>query len=78
MRPSKNLENKTLSDTYSRVLLVCRKVQAHSSLEPPLEYNQNQKPLVNQGSFKDIFKDKHSFHEASHCVSQMLEKKVIS
>ena len=54
------------------------KVQAHSSLEPPLEYNQNQKPLVNQGSFKDIFKDKQSFHEATHCVSQMLEKKVIS
>ena len=25
------------------------KVQAHSSLEPPLEYNQDQMPLMNQG-----------------------------
>ena len=25
------------------------KVQAHSSLEPPLEYNQDQTPLMNQG-----------------------------
>ena len=33
MRPD-NLENKTLQ-------LVCMKVQAHSSLEPPLEYNQD-------------------------------------
>ena len=37
-----------------RFQLVCMKVQAHSSLEPPLEYNQGQKPLRNQdllGSF---------------------------
>ena len=26
------------------------KVQAHSSLEPPMEYNQNQMPLMNQDS----------------------------
>ena len=38
MRPSTNLENKNLSDTYWRV---CMKVQACSSLEPPLEYNQD-------------------------------------
>ena len=25
------------------------KVQAHSSLEPPLEHNQGQMPLMNQG-----------------------------
>ena len=37
MRPT-NLENK-ISDTYWRVPLVCMKVQAHCSLEPPLEYN---------------------------------------
>ena len=30
--------------------LVCMKVQAHCSLEPPLEYNQDQMPLMNQGS----------------------------
>ena len=40
MRPSNNLENKTLSDTYWKVQLVCMKLQAHSYLEPPLEYNQ--------------------------------------
>ena len=31
-----NLENKTPSDTYWRVQLVCVKVQIHNSLEPPL------------------------------------------
>ena len=49
MRPYNNLENKTPSDTYLRVYLVCMKVQAHSSLEAPLEYNQDQTPLTNQG-----------------------------
>ena len=47
MKPSNNLENKTPSDTYSRVQLVCEKVQPHSSLEPPLEYNQDLMPLTN-------------------------------
>ena len=32
-----------------RVQLVCMKVQEHSSLEPPLKYNQDQTPLTNQG-----------------------------
>ena len=51
MIPSKNLENKTPSDTYQRVRLVPKKVQAHSSLEPPLlEYNQEQTSLTNEGS----------------------------
>ena len=38
MRTSNNTENKTPSDTYWRVQLVCKKIQAHSSLEPKLEY----------------------------------------
>ena len=42
--------NKTPSDAYWRVQLVCKKVQAHSSLEPLLECIQNQTPLINQGS----------------------------
>ena len=50
MKPSNNLENKAPSDTYWRVQLVCKKVQAHSFLEPPLEYNQDQMPLTNEGS----------------------------
>ena len=50
MRLSNNLENKTTSDKYCRVQLVCIKVQAHKSLEPPLEYDQDQMPLMNQGS----------------------------
>ena len=49
MRPSYNLENKTLSDTYWRVQLVCTKIEAHSSLETPSEYNQDQTLLMNQG-----------------------------
>ena len=50
MRPSSSLENKTLSDTYLRLQLVCMKVQDRSSLEPQLEYNQDQTPLIDQGS----------------------------
>ena len=41
MGPSNNLEKNTLSDTYWRVQLVYLKVQAHSSLEPLLEHNQD-------------------------------------
>ena len=36
MKPFNNLENKNHSDTDWRVQLECKKVQAHSSLEPPL------------------------------------------
>ena len=43
-----NLENKIPSDTYWRFQLVCTKVQAHSSSEPPLECNQDQMSLSNQ------------------------------
>ena len=42
MRRSNNLENKTVSDINWRDRLVYMKVPAHSSLEPPLEYNQDQ------------------------------------
>ena len=40
MKPSNYLENKTPSATYWRVQLVCKKVQDHGSLEPPVQYNQ--------------------------------------
>ena len=36
-------------NTYSRVWLVGMKVQARSSLEPPLEYNKYKTLLMNQG-----------------------------
>ena len=48
MRPSNNLENKIPSDTYCRVQLVYMKVQARSSSEPLLGYNQDQTPLTIQ------------------------------
>ena len=54
MKPSNNLENKTPYDKYWRVQLVWKKFQAHSSLEPPLEYNQDQMSLTNQGSLWPI------------------------
>ena len=63
MRPSNNLEKKIPSDTYWKVQLVRMKVQAYSSSEPPLEYNQEQTPwrikvgygLFNQlGSYRNI------------------------
>ena len=44
MKLSKNLENKTPLYTYWRVQLNCKKVPAHSSLESPVEYNQEQMP----------------------------------
>ena len=40
MKSSNHLENKTFRHL----------VQAASSLEPPLEHNQGQMPLTNQGS----------------------------
>ena len=41
MRPSNNLENKTLPDMNWKLQLVCMKVQAKSSLEPQMGYNQD-------------------------------------
>ena len=49
MSPSSNLEKRHFQ-RYWRVQLVYMKVQAHSFLEPPLEYNQGQMPLMNQES----------------------------
>ena len=49
MKSSKSLENKSLFGMYWRVQLVSTKGQAHSSVEPPLEYNEDQMPLINQG-----------------------------
>ena len=48
MKPSSNMENKTPSDTYWTVQLVCKKLQAHRFLEP--EYNHGQMPLTKEGS----------------------------
>ena len=52
MKASNNLEEETLSDTYFywRVQLVFEKVLSHTSVEPPLVYNQDQTLLKNQGS----------------------------
>ena len=44
-----DLANKTLSGKYWRVHLVCMKCQAHRLTERPLEHNQDQTPLLNQG-----------------------------
>ena len=44
MRFSNSLKNKTPTDTSWKVHLICAKVQAYSSLEPPLEYNYDQRP----------------------------------
>ena len=52
MKPvfSSILENKALQTLIKECSLVCKKVPAHNSLEPQLEYNQDQIPLTNQGS----------------------------
>ena len=49
MKRSNNQENKTSYDTYWRVQLICMKVPAYNSLEPPLEYNQDQMPGIQSG-----------------------------
>ena len=50
MKPYNNLINKATSDTYRNVQLVCKKIQGHNCLEQPIEYNQDQMLLMNQGS----------------------------
>ena len=47
MRPSNNQENKRFSDISWRVQLLYIKVQAPWFLEPPLQHNQDQTPLMN-------------------------------
>ena len=43
MRPWNNLKNTIPSDTCWRFqLIICMKVKVHSSLKPPLKYNQEQ------------------------------------
>ena len=54
MRPSNNLENKTLSNTFWRVYVVWMRVPAHSSLKKPLEYNKDQTPVMNKDSFGPV------------------------
>ena len=44
-----NIWKTRIFETYWRVSFVFMKVQAHSSLEPLLEYAQDQIPLMNQG-----------------------------
>ena len=47
MIPSNNLKNKIPSEILcTHIMLVCMKVQIHISLEPPLEYNQDQIQLT--------------------------------
>ena len=55
MKPFNNLENKTLSDTYWRVQLLCKKVQANSSLEPLLEHIQSGPDAFHKWSFGMTF-----------------------
>ena len=49
MKPSNNLELKTFSGNYCRVHLVCMKVLAHSSIEPPRDCSYDQTHLTKQG-----------------------------
>ena len=49
MRPSNNLKNKIPLDILKSSASICLKVQVYSFLEPPVEYNQAQILLTNQG-----------------------------
>ena len=61
MKPSNNLENKTPSDTYWRVQVVFKKVQVQCSLEPPLEYNQDQTDAFHKSRFIMTYKHLRSY-----------------
>ena len=61
MKPSNNLENKTPSDIYWGVQLVCKKVQAHCSLEPPLEPSISTRCLWQIKVHYDLFNHLESF-----------------
>ena len=75
MRSSNNLE-KISSDTYGRVQLVCMKIQVHSSLEPTLEYNQDQIPLIITVSY-DLFNQLRSYRNVMKFqISSRREKQV--
>ena len=64
MRPSNNLETKTLLDRYRRIQLVCMKVQVHTSLEPPLEYNQGDQIPIK--ACYDLFNHLGSYRNIMH------------
>ena len=51
------------------------KVQAHISLEPPLEYNQDQMPLKNQGLYYDLSNDILSYGNIMQFEILILEGK---
>ena len=57
MRPSNNLENKTLSDTYGRIQLVCMKVQAHSLIRTTTEI-QSRPDAFDESRFVMTFLEK--------------------
>ena len=61
MKTSNNLKTKTTSDTYIRVQLVGKKVQVHSSLEPPLEYSGNYEGSLQIKVHYDLFKHLGSY-----------------
>ena len=64
MRSSNMLENKTPSDTYGRVQLVCKKVPAHSSLElgNTIENTIANLPKVSRAKFQRSDGLFHSFY----------------
>ena len=68
MRPFNNLENTIPSDTYWKVQLVFIKVHAHTSLDSPLEYNQDQTPWrvkVDYGTLQQFVRYWNVIPEAS-------------
>ena len=58
-----------------RVQLAYKKLLAHISVEPPLEYIQDQMPLTNQGSFLSFFLTILGVTEILGSFKLVLEKK---
>ena len=75
MRLSNNLENKTPSDTYWRLQLVCKKVQARRSLEPPLEYHQDQISSGSGLAYGSLAVSKTLWQQLLACLNFFLDSK---
>ena len=80
MRPFNNLENTIPSDTYWKVQLVFIKVHAHTSLDSPLEYNQDQTPWrvkVDYGTLQQFVRYWNTWGIKSRLLWKYLKKQLL-
>ena len=67
------MENKIPTGPYWRVQLLCKKVQAYTSLEPPLEYNQDEVTGILH-IFKFVLEGKSAKDKPGSLIWEFLKK----